>query len=133
MSIFTTDFFLGHLILFVLFPFTLIPSIDRMHSMILFWLRPSKQIRPSVLPTKERKRRRKISYMYGPLFVLILAWFIALIIVPLKLEHYLPTIYAHAYIHTRTHAHTQIIPDSVNVFVKFEERDRLIVQNLYIT
>ncbi|KAI8374880.1 1,3-beta-glucan synthase component-domain-containing protein [Blakeslea trispora] len=93
MSIFTTDFILGHLILFVLFPFTLIPSIDRMHSMILFWLRPSKQIRPSVLPTKERRRRRKISYVYGPVFLLVLAWFVALIIAPLMLEHHLPTTY----------------------------------------
>ncbi|RCH82219.1 hypothetical protein CU098_000202, partial [Rhizopus stolonifer] len=90
MSVFTTDFILGHLILFVLFPFTLIPSVDRIHSTILFWLRPSKQIRPSVLSTKERKQRREITFIYGPLFILVLLWFAALIIIPLKLEHKLP-------------------------------------------
>jgi 1,3-beta-glucan synthase len=93
MSVFTTDFILGHLILFGLFPFTLIPSIDRIHSLILFWLRPSKQIRPSVLPTKERKRRRKIAFIYGPLFVLVLLWFAALIILPPKLSPKLPLAY----------------------------------------
>lgn len=93
MSIFTTDFILGHLILFVLFPLTLIPSIDRIHSLILFWLRPSKQIRPSVLPTKERRRRRKVAYMYGPLFIFILLSFAALIILPPKLAPRLPINY----------------------------------------
>ncbi|KAI9480411.1 MAG: 1,3-beta-glucan synthase [Benjaminiella poitrasii] len=93
MSLFTTDFILGHLILFVLFPFTLVPSIDRIHSVILFWLRPSKQIRPSVLPTKERRRRRKIALLYGPLFIFVLLSFSALIILPPKLAPQLPVAY----------------------------------------
>lgn len=93
MSIFTTDFILGHLILFGLFPITLIPSIDRIHSLILFWLRPSKQIRPSVLPTKERKRRRHIVLLYGPFFVFVLLSFAALIILPPKLAPRLPIQY----------------------------------------
>ncbi|KAI7895546.1 1,3-beta-glucan synthase component-domain-containing protein [Mucor mucedo] len=93
MSIFTTDFILGHLILFGLFPITLIPSIDRIHSLILFWLRPSKQIRPSVLPTKERKRRRHIVLLYGPFFIFVLLSFAALIILPPKLAPRLPIQY----------------------------------------
>lgn len=93
MSIFTTDFILGHLILFVLFPFTLIPSIDRIHSLIIFWLRPSKQIRPSVLPTKERRRRRKIAAVYGPFFIFMLLFFAALIILPPKFAPKLPIAY----------------------------------------
>lgn len=93
MSVFTTDFILGHLILFGLFPFTLIPSVDRIHSLILFWLRPSNQIRPSVLPTKERRRRRRIALVYGPFFFFILLSFAALIILPPKLAPKLPTTY----------------------------------------
>lgn len=93
MSIFTTDFILGHLILFGLFPFTLIPSIDRIHSLILFWLRPSKQIRPSVLPTKERKRRRNMVFLYGPFFIFVMFSFAALIILPPKLAPRLPIQY----------------------------------------
>lgn len=85
MSVFTTDFILGHIILIVLFPFTLIPYIDRIHSLILFWLRPSKQIRPAVLPTKERKRRKQVAMIYGPIFIFMLLWFAALIILPPRL------------------------------------------------
>ncbi|KAI7904962.1 1,3-beta-glucan synthase component-domain-containing protein [Cokeromyces recurvatus] len=93
MSLFSIDFILGHFILFVLFPITLIPSVDRIHSLILFWLRPSKQIRPSVLPTKERRRRRKIALIYGPLFIFVLISFSALIILPPQLAPRLPTSY----------------------------------------
>ncbi|KAI9269190.1 1,3-beta-glucan synthase component FKS1 [Phascolomyces articulosus] len=82
MSAFTTDFILGHLILFFLFPFTLIPYIDRIHSLMLFWLRPSKQIRRSVLSTKQRRRRREIALTYGPIFCLVFIFFVSLISIP---------------------------------------------------
>ncbi|KAI9031959.1 hypothetical protein CLU79DRAFT_883493 [Phycomyces nitens] len=82
MSVFTTDFVLGHLILFGLFPFTLIPCVDRLHSIMLFWLKPSHQIRSSVLSTKQRRKRRGVVLVYGPLFVLVLGIFGALIVLP---------------------------------------------------
>ncbi|KAI7886509.1 glycosyltransferase family 48 protein [Lichtheimia hyalospora FSU 10163] len=82
MSAFTTDFILGHLILFVLFPFTLVPRVDRIHSLMLFWLRPSKQIRPSVLSTRQRQRRRQIALTYGPIFCLVFIFFLSLVTVP---------------------------------------------------
>ncbi|ORZ12773.1 1,3-beta-glucan synthase component-domain-containing protein [Absidia repens] len=82
MSVFTTDFILGHLILFVLFPLTCVPYIDRLHSLILFWLRPSRQIRPSVLSTKQRQRRNQVMIWYGPLFVLMFSLFVSLVAVP---------------------------------------------------
>ncbi|KAI8878625.1 glycosyltransferase family 48 protein [Backusella circina FSU 941] len=82
MSIFTIDFILGHMILFVLFPFTLVPYIDRLHSLLLFWIRPSKQIRPSVLTTKEKRQRRLVALTYGPFFIFILVWFVSLVLVP---------------------------------------------------
>ena len=82
MSAFTTDFILGHLILFFLFPFTLIPYIDRIHSLMLFWLRPSNQIRRSVLSTKRRRRRREIALTYGPIFCLVFIFFVSLICIP---------------------------------------------------
>ncbi|KAI8098520.1 glycosyltransferase family 48 protein [Halteromyces radiatus] len=83
MSVFTTDFILGHLILFVLFPVCCIPYIDRLHSLMLFWLRPSHQIRPSVLSTKQRQRRNQVILWYGPLFILIFILFVSLLVVPL--------------------------------------------------
>jgi 1,3-beta-glucan synthase len=93
MTVFTNDFIMGHLILFLLFPFTLIPSVDKLHSLILFWIRPSKQIRPSVITTKERKQRRRIALIYGPLFIVIMCWFVSLIILPPHLIFMLPIKY----------------------------------------
>ncbi|KAJ7598244.1 hypothetical protein C8J56DRAFT_770089 [Mycena floridula] len=41
----SSDLLLGHLLLFMLSPPLLIPGLDRLHAVMLFWLRPSKQIR----------------------------------------------------------------------------------------
>ena len=61
MSMFTCDFIMGHTILFILFPTCLIPYIGRWHSIMLFWLRPSKQIRPPIFSAKRRSQRRKVA------------------------------------------------------------------------
>ena len=37
---FAADFILGHVLLFLMLPALLIPYIDRVHSMMLFWLKP---------------------------------------------------------------------------------------------
>jgi len=40
LSMFAGDFVLGHILLFIMLPIILIPQIDKLHSMMLFWLRP---------------------------------------------------------------------------------------------
>lgn len=85
MSEFATDFVLGHCILFVLSLFCLIPCVNTAHSLMLFWLRPSKQIRPPIWTAKERKERRRISIVYGLLFVSMFLIFVGLIGAPLAL------------------------------------------------
>lgn len=40
LSMFAADFILGHFILFMMLPVIIIPQIDKLHSMMLFWLRP---------------------------------------------------------------------------------------------
>lgn len=40
LSMFSADFILGHWILFMMAPLILIPQIDKIHSMMLFWLLP---------------------------------------------------------------------------------------------
>lgn len=40
LSMFAADFILGHVILFLMLPVILIPQVDKLHSMMLFWLRP---------------------------------------------------------------------------------------------
>ncbi|KAI8097579.1 1,3-beta-glucan synthase component-domain-containing protein [Halteromyces radiatus] len=85
MSEFATDFILGHCILFVLSLFCLIPCVNTAHSLMLFWLRPSKQIRPPIWTAKERKERYRISIVYGLLFVLMFVIFVTLLGAPLAL------------------------------------------------
>jgi 1,3-beta-glucan synthase len=40
LSMFAADFVLGHVLLFFMLPLVLVPQIDKVHSMMLFWLRP---------------------------------------------------------------------------------------------
>jgi len=40
LSMFAADFILGHVILFMMLPVILIPQVDKLHSLMLFWLRP---------------------------------------------------------------------------------------------
>lgn len=76
MSLWSSDFLMGHILLIVLTPPTLIPFVDKLHStmMCMFypcvcvhlliirtvWLRPSKQIRPPLFSTKQKRQRRWI-------------------------------------------------------------------------
>ncbi|CAO3630454.1 unnamed protein product [Cunninghamella blakesleeana] len=85
MSEFATDFILGHLILFALSIFCLIPCINKAHSLMLFWLKPSKQIRPPIYTARERRTRKRISITYGLLFLTMFFAFVGLIGAPLVL------------------------------------------------
>lgn len=83
MSEFASDFVLGHVILFVLSIFCLIPYANTAHSLMLFWLRPSKQIRPPIWTIKQKKSRRRIAITYGILFVCMFILFSGLVAGPL--------------------------------------------------
>ncbi|KAG0366477.1 1,3-beta-D-glucan synthase [Gamsiella multidivaricata] len=91
MSMFACDFIMGHIILFLLFPICLIPWVDRWHSTMLFWLRPSKQIRPPILSAKLRSQRRMVAWTYGLLFAVMFVVFVIMIAGPLVFRKYLPT------------------------------------------
>ncbi|KAK4056301.1 1,3-beta-D-glucan synthase [Microbotryomycetes sp. JL221] len=82
MSLFSADFLAGHLLLFLLTIPCLIPGFDTLHSTMLFWLRPSKQIRSPIYSFKQRALRRKIIFKYGILYALVFAFFAALIVLP---------------------------------------------------
>ncbi|RUS25941.1 family 48 glycosyltransferase [Jimgerdemannia flammicorona] len=90
MSMFATDFVLGHILLIALAPICLIPYIDQWHSIILFWLRPSKQIRGPIFSMRQRTERNRIAVMYGFLFLLMTIIFVALIIAPLMVGKMIP-------------------------------------------
>ncbi|KAK6953388.1 hypothetical protein Daesc_005691 [Daldinia eschscholtzii] len=82
LSMFAADFVLGHFILFMMFPVILIPKVDMLHSMMLFWLRPSRQIRPPIYSMKQSKLRRRRVIRYAILYFTLLVVFLALIIGP---------------------------------------------------
>lgn len=81
LGMFAGDFVLGHLILFAMLPIILVPQIDKVHSVMLFWLRPSRQIRPPIYTLKQSKLRRRrvwrFAVMYFGLFVVFMALAIA--------------------------------------------------------
>ncbi|CAG8433089.1 10718_t:CDS:2 [Diversispora eburnea] len=83
MSLFAADFILGHIILFMLGPVCLIPWIDKLHSTMLFWLRPSKQIRQPIFSQKQKQRRSRIMWTYGFLFLIMFLLFSGLIAGPI--------------------------------------------------
>ena len=60
LSLWTSDFLIGHFLLFMLTPAVLVPYFDRVHAIALFWLRPSKQIHAPIYNFKVRKQRRSI-------------------------------------------------------------------------
>ncbi|KAI0895057.1 glycosyltransferase family 48 protein [Annulohypoxylon nitens] len=82
LSMFAADFILGHILLFIMFPVILIPQVDTLHSMMLFWLRPSRQIRPPIYSMKQSKLRRRRVIRYAVLYFVMLVVFVALIVAP---------------------------------------------------
>ncbi|CAG8542684.1 1488_t:CDS:2 [Acaulospora morrowiae] len=83
MSLFATDFILGHIILFILAPICLIPWIDRCHSTMLFWLKTSNRIRDPIFSQKQKRRRKRMIWTYGILFLIMYLMFIGLIAGPI--------------------------------------------------
>lgn len=82
LSMFAGDFVLGHFLLFFMLPVIIIPKVDRLHSMMLFWLRPSRQIRPPIYSMKQSKLRRRRVVRYAILYFTLLVVFLALIVGP---------------------------------------------------
>ena len=82
MSEFAADFVLGHILLFCQLPFLFVPRMDSFHSMMLFWLKPSRQIRPPIYTLKQSRLRKRMVKKYISLFFLVLAIFVACIVGP---------------------------------------------------
>lgn len=83
MTYFAADVFLGHFLLFIQAPITLIPFVDYWHAMVLLWLRPTHAIvYKRLYLRKELKFRRRTSIRYFILFSFVLFLFLALLFVP---------------------------------------------------
>jgi len=83
LGMFAGDFVLGHLLLFVMLPVIAIPHVDKAHSVMLFWLRPSRQIRPPIYSMKQSKLRKRRVWRYAILYFVMLIIFLALIVGPI--------------------------------------------------
>ncbi|KAI4245715.1 MAG: hypothetical protein L6R40_002243 [Gallowayella cf. fulva] len=83
LGMFAADFVLGHILLFIMFPAICIPYIDKFHSVMLFWLRPSRQIRPPIYSIKQSKLRKRRVIRFATLYFVMLIIFVALLAGPL--------------------------------------------------
>lgn len=88
MSEFAGDFVLAHIILFIQLPILCIPLVDRWHSMMLFWLKPSRLIRPPIYSLKQARLRKRMVRKYCTLYFGILIIFVALIVGPSVASNY---------------------------------------------
>ncbi|KAA1471980.1 1-3-beta-glucan synthase [Dentipellis sp. KUC8613] len=82
LSLWSSDLILGHFLLFMMTPLIIIPYINRLHSVLLFWLRPSNQIHAPIYNIKVRKQRRAIILKYVPIYIMTIALFVALVATP---------------------------------------------------
>ncbi|KAH9842776.1 1-3-beta-glucan synthase [Rhodofomes roseus] len=82
MSLWSSDFLMAHILLIVLTPPTLIPFVDMVHSTMMLWLRPSKQIRPPLFSTKQKRQRRWIVVKYTVMYLVVVAGLAALVVLP---------------------------------------------------
>lgn len=87
LGFFATDFILGHFVLFFMLPPLCIPFVDKGHSIILFWLRPSRQIRPPIYSLKQSRLRKRRVIRFAVLYFAMLILFIALIAAPCVVGH----------------------------------------------
>lgn len=71
MSYFAADVLIGHTILLIQLPILFIPYIDKWHTLLLFWLTPSSQLRPRFLSKKQRRKVSRTVNLFFFLFILI--------------------------------------------------------------
>ncbi|KAL1953465.1 hypothetical protein VTO42DRAFT_2779 [Malbranchea cinnamomea] len=88
---FSGDFILGHIILFFMLPPLCVPFIDKIHSVMLFWLRPSRQIRPPIYSLKQSKLRRRRVIRFSILYFIMLIVFLLLFFGPLVIRRFMFT------------------------------------------
>ncbi|KAE8450035.1 hypothetical protein EG329_007174 [Mollisiaceae sp. DMI_Dod_QoI] len=83
LGMFAGDFVLGHVLLFIMLPVIAIPHVDKAHSVMLFWLRPSRQIRPPIYSMKQSKLRKRRVFRYAALYFVMLVVALALLVGPI--------------------------------------------------
>ena len=75
-------FLLASYHLFCQLPILCIPLIDRWHSTMLFWLKPSRLIRPPIYSLKQARLRKRMVRKYCTLYFAVLILFVIVIVRP---------------------------------------------------
>jgi len=88
LGFFAADFIIGHVLLFIMLPIIAIPQVDKAHSIMLFWLKPSRQIRPPIYSMKQSKLRKRRVWRFAVLYFLLFVLFVALIAGPIVAGKY---------------------------------------------
>lgn len=90
---FSYDFIFCHMLLFIVSPILLIPYIDKLHTVMLFWSKyDKKHFRNAILPRKIQRRRKRSAILYGILFGALLLCTVGLFIAPIFAAKYIPNI-----------------------------------------
>ena len=89
MSYFAGDLIATHIILYAQIPILLIPYADKWHTLMLFWLKPSNQIRPRILSKRQKRRRIFQANLYLIIFVFGFVLFSSIFVLPIVANKYL--------------------------------------------
>lgn len=92
MGMFAYDFAVGHLLFFLMCPILMIPYVDKLHTLMLFWLRPTGPFRKRIMSRHQKNKRRLTIVKYFIVFLLVLSLFAAVIVVPLLFGEMVPNI-----------------------------------------
>lgn len=82
LTLFGYDFILGHFLLTSMFPATMIPFVDKAHTNILFWLKPTKIVHGPIFSKKQRRRRMWACIGYSLLFSFVVLGTCAMVALP---------------------------------------------------
>lgn len=85
---FSYDFLLCHFLLFSTTPLLLTPFIDKWHTLMLFWSKPSKQFRNPIISKRLRSKQNFKIFKYLLLYFTLLVTFVALIGLPIMANKY---------------------------------------------
>lgn len=92
LTTFGYDFLLGTCIYAAMAPLALAPFADKLHTLMLFWLKPSRVIRDPILSKRQRRRRNFTVAKYSMVFFMIIAILGAIFIGPFFMSSSVPNL-----------------------------------------
>lgn len=84
------DFILCHFLLFSVTPILFIPFIDKWHTMMLFWSKPSKEFRNPIISKRLRTKQNLRLFKYLILYFVLLIILLGVIVAPIVVNKYYP-------------------------------------------